>query len=108
MHSGYQNTMNDDEEFWTLLRTISALVVAAYVILAYAFRGGEAATRLLLFCGLPLMCIWFPNFMGSYRGIGLAWPRAITAPSPPIIVFVLGWVVLALPVVVELLQYICR
>ena len=100
--------MHSDYPFWTLPRTISGLVVAGYVVLAYALRGGETALRLLLFCGIPLMCIWFPDFMGSYRGVGLAWPRAITAPSPAIVVFILGWVVLGLPGVLVLLSYVFR
>ncbi len=100
--------MNGDDRFWTRSRTISALIIAAYVLFAYAFRGAEAALRLLGFCALPLMCIWFPEFMGSYRGSsGLSWPR-FRAPSPATVVFILGWVVLGLPVVVLLLSYVCR
>lgn len=97
-----------DDVFWTPAKVISAVVVAAYLVFAYALIGGEAAFRVLLFCIFPIMCIWFPDYMGYYRGSSLAWPRAITDSSPPIIVFVLGWVILALPVVLLLLHYVCR
>jgi hypothetical protein len=104
-----RNAANGGDDFWTVPRAISALVVVAYMIFAYAVGGGEAAMRLLIFSVLPLMCIWFPEFMGhDYRGIGVTWPVKVTSPSPPIAVSVLGWMVLALPIVVALLRYICR
>jgi hypothetical protein len=97
--------MSIGDGFWTRSRVISALIVAAYMTLAAVFRGGEVAARLLLFCLLPLMCIWFPDYMGFHRGIGVSFPVVITEPSPSGCVFVLGWVVLFLPVVVVLIQY---
>jgi len=45
----------------------------------------------------PLACIWFSEAMGGYT-----WPTtgiAITAPSPGLIVRILGWVVLLLPLI---------
>jgi hypothetical protein len=94
----------DDDRFWTRARVVSALVVLAYMILAVVFRGGECAFRLFLFCMLPLMCIWFPQFMGrDYRGIGLTFPRVVTHPSPPCVVFLLAWVLLLLPAALVLL-----
>lgn len=96
--------MNGDV-FWTVPRMVSALVVAGYALIAYTLSGGEDALRLMIFCALPLMCIWFPEYMGlDYRGRGLTWPRRVTATSPPVTVFALGWVVLALPAVVMLLR----
>ena len=99
--------MTGSDGFWTRSRVISGLVVVAYMILAAVFRGGEAAARLLLFCLLPLMCIWFPDFMGLHRGIGVSFPVVVNELSPPGCVFVLGWVVLFLPVVVVLIRFLC-
>lgn len=99
--------MSDGYGFWTRSRVVSGMIVVAYISLATVFRGGEAAARLLLFCLLPLVCIWFPDYMGFHRTIGAFFPRAITEPSPPGCVFVLGWVVLFLPVAVVLMQYFC-
>ena len=98
-------TMDDEREFWTTSRFISALVVLAYMPLGFVLSGGEGALSLLAFCLFPIMCIWFPEFMGNYRGLGLAFPRVITHRSPAVIVFILGWVVLALPLVVLFLRY---
>ena len=90
--------MDSNDPFWTPSRVVPALVVVAYVVLAAVFRGGETALRVGEFCLLPLMCIWFPDFMGNYRG----W--RMREPSPPVAVFVVGWLLLLTPAVVVLVK----
>jgi hypothetical protein len=46
---------------------------------------------------LPLFCIWFGDTMGGYTGgTGVS---GITAPSPGILVCILGWLLLLLPII---------
>jgi len=93
----------DEDTFWTLPRFLSALVVLGYISLALYFRGGDCAAKVFVGCLLPIFCIWFPDAMGRYRGIGIGFPQAITQESPPSIIFFLGWVVLLLPALIVLL-----
>lgn len=86
-----------DNGFWTRSRVTSGCTVLAYVIVALAFRGPETALRLLAACLVLLLFIWFPEYMGRYyRGIWIAFPRKITEPSPPFMIFILGWGLLLL------------
>jgi hypothetical protein len=91
-------------DFWTLPRFLSALVVLGYMVLALHFRDGACAAKLFLYCLLPIFCIWFPDAMGRYRGVGVAFPQKVTDESPPSIVFMLGWVLLLLPALIVLLM----
>jgi hypothetical protein len=50
------------------------------------------------YCLLPLACIWWPDAMGSYRGLA-EFPKVITRASPGCIVSALGWVLLLMPAV---------
>jgi hypothetical protein len=76
-------------------RLFSAILAAIYVIGAFITVGGEGAFKVLIFLIFPLTCIWFSEAMGGYTGpSGSSW---ITAPSPGIIVCILGWIVLLLP-----------
>jgi hypothetical protein len=81
-------------------RILSGLLALGYVIGAYATTGGEGCFKVLMFVILPLACIWFGEAMGGFTGpSGSNW---ITAPSPGKVVCVLGWLLLALPVVLIL------
>jgi hypothetical protein len=53
-----------------------------------------AASEAVIF---PLASIWFSEAMGRYTGPSTG--IAITAPSPGLIVRILGWVVLFLPLI---------
>jgi hypothetical protein len=78
-------------------RGLSGIVFLIYFVVAYAGGGGGAAFMVMIFCALPLACIWFGEAMGGYTGQGGT--IGITAPSPGIIVCILGWWVLLLPVI---------
>lgn len=77
-----------------LSRIGSAVIAALYVGVSLAANGLEIALRVFMFCLLPLACIWFPRALGDFVG------GRITASSPASFVWVLGWVVLLLPVIV--------
>jgi len=78
-------------------RVLSGIVAAIYIIGAFLTAGGEGGFKVLLFVILPLACIWFGDAMGGFTGP--AGSIGITAPSPGLIVCVLGWVTLLLPVI---------
>lgn len=94
--------MNDDDPFWTFPRVMSGMIVIAYIVLYGVYYGPRGAVGIAGFCILPTACIWFPRVMGGYRGLGICFPRGIQRPSPPTMVFILGWVVLSLPVLQRL------
>jgi len=82
---------------WSWNRALSGLVAVIYIIGAFVARGAEAGCKVTLLVIFPLACIWFSDAMGRYTGptAGIA----ITAPSPALIVRILGWVVLLLPLI---------
>lgn len=95
--------MFDDDGSHLRSRIASALLAAGYVGFFGATAGSVIAVRVFLFCVFPLACIWFPAAMGDRTG------GQITKKSPAVFVFVLGWVVLLLPItmfIVSLLVWI--
>jgi hypothetical protein len=69
-----------DDEGGPLSRTISAMIAVVYLVGALAAGGAEVASRVLLFCIVPVACIWFPDVLGDYTGIFLL--DSITTKSP--------------------------
>ena len=90
------------EPIWTPSRMISGLIAILYLVSAWLTGGGQSAVPVLLFIILPLLCIWFPDAMGQYTGAFLS-RTPISRPSPTGFVWFLGWVLLALPLVLRLL-----
>ena len=89
-----------DEETGKPASRLASLVLSiAYLVVAFEAGGVEGALRMLLFCFVPVACIWFPDVLGDYAGFGLGSGIGITKTSPPIIVWYLGWVVLFVPIV---------
>ena len=84
-------------------RILSALVAVIYIIAAFVTGGGEASCKVLIFVIMPLACIWFSDAMGGYTGLTTSTP--ITAPSPGVIVCILGWLVLLLPIIMGIIVY---
>jgi len=87
---------------WNL--ALSGLVFLAYFVVAYVKAGNEAAFMVMLFCLLPLACIWFGGAMGGY--VGPAGMTGITEPTPGIIVCILGWLLLLLPVIAPVIGWV--
>jgi hypothetical protein len=92
------------EEGRPLSRAISATIAVVYLVAAFATGGAELALRTLLFCIVPVGCIWFPDVLGDYTGIFLL--DSITEKSPAVFVWFLGWIVLLLPVIVVALLWL--
>ena len=57
---------------------------------------------LAIYLMLPVGCIWFSDAMGGYDGSMGHW-APITYPSPGILVRIVGWVLLLLPIIVEII-----
>ena len=70
-----------------------ASLALALVCGVEARQPGDAGSALVA-CLLPLMCIWFPDVLGD-RVSG-----RITKSSPPLLVWLLGWALLLLLVIV--------
>jgi hypothetical protein len=86
-------------------RTVSLLVAGLYLAVAMLVGGLEAVLRTLMFLILPLACIWFSDTLGG--GTGLTFGGGyITKPSPGFVVYFLGWVLLAMPVIAVILSVI--
>jgi hypothetical protein len=84
-------------------RLISVLVAVIYLAIAFAHGGMEPTFKIGMFLILPLACIWFADAMGGYTGLTTSMP--ITAPSPGVIVCILGWVLLLLPLIIGIIVY---
>jgi len=69
-------------------RIASSLLALAYV--ASEWKSGESI-RVLYWCLMPLLCIWFPDVLGRVVN------SRITKPSPPLFVWFFGWVLLLTP-----------
>ncbi|MGE5245684.1 MAG: J domain-containing protein [Betaproteobacteria bacterium] len=80
---------DDDVAGWRS-RAASSAVALLYV--AAAWRTG-GSVRVVSFCVLPLLCIWFPDVLGEHVGF------RITKPSPPAFVWFFGWVLLLVPLI---------
>jgi hypothetical protein len=85
-------------------RVLSGLLAIIYIIGGFVMGGGEGGFKILAFVILPLACIWFSEAMGGYTGPTTSMP--ITAPSPGIMVCIVGWVVLLLPVVFVIIAWL--
>ena len=84
-------------------RIISGLVAAVYLALAFGHGGMEPAFKIGIFLILPLACIWFAEAMGGY--VGSTTSMAISAPSPKLLVCILGWLLLLLPLIMVIIVY---
>jgi uncharacterized protein len=78
-------------------RVASGLIAAVYLAVAANASGRLVSypvtvLAVLRFCTLPLACIWFPDAIGS------VFPGRVGKKSPRSFVWVLGWVVLLVPV----------
>jgi hypothetical protein len=91
----------------TFGRVLALLIAIAYVLVAIARGGLTTGVEIGLFLLLPLALIWFPDEIGSYKGVGRLYRYGrIDQESPPISVSVMGWLLLVgLPL---LLAYIWR
>jgi hypothetical protein len=85
-----------------LNRVLSSLVVVAYVAFALVHAGAKLAFVLAIGLLLPLGCIWFSEDMGRYCG-WMAASAPITYPTPGKLVLIMGWILLLLPIVLELI-----
>ena len=65
-----------------------------WVALATTERGLEGALRTVLFFLLPLVCIWFPDEVGSLQVNNVS--RRIDEPSHPAVLRYASWVLLLL------------
>ena len=77
-------------------RTLSALVVATYVVLACASGGALGVLLLLTKLLLPLALIWFPEELGQYAGTVRL--QIMSQPTPAGFVRFAGWALLLMPV----------
>jgi hypothetical protein len=81
-------------------RVLSVLLAAIYVAIGCGLGGQRAGAKMLAFCSLSVLCIWYPEAFGNSVG------GRITAPSLPSVVRVVGWMVLFAPVVATVLVWI--
>ena len=72
----------------------SLLLSLAFSVLSRVFSSDVGPSRILTVCALPLACIWFPDALGSMV------EGRFASASPRSLVWTLGWILLALPVVV--------
>ena len=74
-------------------RIVSSLLVAFYLLLASSFGGSLLSMKVVGWFVVPWACVCFPDILGAAVRLGTM--RA----SPRFFVWLLGWVVLLLPLV---------
>jgi hypothetical protein len=84
--------------YWTPARALSLLVAVAYILLAILLGDQADAVMVGACLLLPLACIWFPEPMGDF--IGSSGRGYVDRPSPDRAIFIAGWVLLFLPVLI--------
>ncbi len=93
---------------WIYSKPLSGGVALLYIVLSLSTRDASIIFRTGMFVILPLACIWFARQMGGYRGL-LSLPRpAITQPSHPFFVALAGWLVLLIPILSTIYQWIVQ
>lgn len=83
-------------------RPLSGSVALLYLFVAAWSKQPESVIRTGLFLMIPLLCIWYSDFMGKYCGMLMSLRAAITKESPPAFILIGGWVVLLLPIIMTL------
>ena len=76
---------------------LSTAICIAYIVGAYSHANMKTTIEVMMFCVLPMGCIWFPEPLGDYVGF-VSSGRFITEASPAGAVAFMGWVLLLLPV----------
>lgn len=69
-------------------------------------RGGPSAVGTFGIFLLPMLCIWFPETMGNYRGIVFGDRAPITESSLPGVLRFVAWIFLLSPLLIRFLIYI--
>jgi DnaJ domain len=80
--------LDDDASGWPS-RIVSAVIAIMYVATALF---GDQLLGVLVYCAFSLSCIWFPHWMGRAGG-------HFNTPSPPRFVWLMGWIMLLIPIV---------
>ena len=83
-------------------RIASLIISAVYLIAAVFTKGMEGVLHLLAFLLLPLACIWFPEELGSFNGVVRG--QYINTKTPGCLVAFGGWLLLALPVIIGIIN----
>ena len=87
-----------EERFWTPSKLLSGSIALVCVALGVLLDSPATGFEVGVGAAFPLMCIWVPEIMGAYGGSGVLLGRPITRPSPSGLVYVLGWLLLLLPI----------
>jgi hypothetical protein len=88
----------------SLSRLLSLLLGTSYVIVAFAYGDFTTFIRTLFGCAIVLACIWCSEAMGDFT---TTWLRGrISRPSPPALVWLLGWIVLLIPLAAGIYVYL--
>jgi hypothetical protein len=88
----------------SLSRKLSGIVAGIYLLIGLAEEGGEGAAKVVIGLIMPLACIWFSEAMGGYTGFTAS--GGITEPTPGVIVWFMGWVLLLLPLLIGVIIWL--
>jgi hypothetical protein len=89
-----------DEPFWTRGRVVAISLATTYVVVAFSFAGVGTAGEVALTCVFPLMCIWYPDAIAHYSGLGLVSNSIpVTKPTSEAVARFVGWGLLVLPTI---------
>ncbi len=93
-----------------VLRSRHLSGTVAIIYLVATGMAGDPATlmKVAMFLILPVSCIWFADAIGGNTGL-MSFPRpAITRPTPGFAIAFAGWILLLMPLVVEVIVAMSR
>lgn len=82
----------------TAEKTVASVIVGAWLVLAYHYRGFELAIQALRLLFIPLAMVWIPELMA--RLVNLKSSSDLTPPTPAVAssIRIIGWfVILGVP-----------
>ena len=85
-------------------RIFSSLLALVYIVIGFLTRGGEGGFIIVGFVILPLTCIWFSDAIGGFTGFSRS--IGITESSPGMFVCIAGWILLLLPLLIGVIDYL--
>ncbi len=89
-----------DEPFWNWERIIAASLATIYVVAALIVEGPGTAGEVAFSSFFPLACIWYPDAIAHYSGLGLISSSIpVTKPTSEKVARIVGWGLLLVPAI---------
>ncbi len=87
-------------------RILSLLVTGMYVAVGFDLGGVGDVVWAVLYCLVPVACIWFPREMSQLKGLRALTDGHVSRESHPGCLAGIAWVILLLPLAAIMIKWI--